>query len=576
MSQPVDDEIATVVAGQRESVHDLTEKAEQLLRGAQQADDFLSDEVAELLQAHGVTLGPIIPEPSTLTASRPVAAPLDWSALVTQNRRIFTETGRKPPSLDELSRGPELQAFESDWRLLVEQTTVLERQKQTETLLCDCRRRLLDAVIRPFGLGSLVAVHDRVGGNVLTPHNAERLRGSDVPESDRETFDRFHENRSEDYNSGKAYRTELPRMRKEAFKEGPISDAYTGRDLPRDGRAHLDHVVSAKDMHEDRELNFFMSQGEKRTLAQDPENLAFTSESINASKGEKPMEEWMDATAGGRDIPNADHYGVDRGRGRTRDERARQHRADKLSEKQREYYVPRVVRSGVIEAGKMGLQQAIGVVLVELVAALLDEAMAVWRDGWNTEGAAQSWLDVLLTRLERVGSRVLASLKPALKAAAGGAVSGFLSNLLTVLINTVRSTSRRVVRIIREGLFSLLRAVRLLALPPDGMTAADAAHEASKLLTSGVLVGFGIAVQEPLTRAAQSSLAAVPVLVPFIDPAVEIGVGLAVGVMSAVVVYALDQVDLFGSVATREAENCDQHLLHHLDEELSRLEQQLS
>lgn len=84
----------------------------------------------------------------------------------------------------------------------------------------------------------------------------------------------------------------------------------------------------------------------------------------------------------------------------------------------------------------------------------------------------------------------------AVKAFRDGAVSGFISNLLTVVINTVMTTWKRWVRIVREGVTSLYCALKMLAFPPEGMTLEQAAHEASKLLVAGAVVGLGVFGEE--------------------------------------------------------------------------------
>lgn len=77
-----------------------------------------------------------------------------------------------------------------------------------------------------------------------------------------------------------------------------------------------------------------------------------------------------------------------------------------------------------------------------------------------------------------------------------GFVAGVLSNLITVFLNTLMTTSKRVIRMFREGFMSLLRALKTLAMPPKGMTFREGAHEALKVICAGAVVIGGVALEE--------------------------------------------------------------------------------
>ena len=43
-----------------------------------------------------------------------------------------------------------------------------------EEMLRKCQRDVIGAIAGPLGLGKLIAVHDKVGGNITTIHNSEQ------------------------------------------------------------------------------------------------------------------------------------------------------------------------------------------------------------------------------------------------------------------------------------------------------------------------------------------------------------------------------------------------------------------
>ena len=117
-----------------------------------------------------------------------------------------------------------------------------------------------------------------------------------------------------------------------------------------------------------------------------------------------------------------------------------------------------------------------------------------------------------------------------------GFISGFTSNAVTVLINTFVTTGKRVVRLIREGILSLLKALKMLVLPPEGLTFSEAAHESMKLLAAGGIVVGGVALEESVELLIKS----VPVLIPYASVLTAVFVGALTALCMTFVCYLID------------------------------------
>lgn len=210
------------------------------------------------------------------------------------------------------------------------------------------------------------------------------------------------------------------------------------------------------------------------------------------------------------------------------------------------------------EGGRMALQQSVGVLMEEFVRAAFAEVRDVWHNGFRGK-VDDAFLDVLKLRLTRVADRVQAKWKDAAVAFRDGFISGFLSNLVTIAINAFVTTSARLVRITREGFMSLYRAMKTLAFPPEGMSLAEAADAASKLLVAGVVTGGGILLEEVVEKALAGALGP---LAPYVS---AIAVGVATGLCTVFAVHMLDRLDLFGvNARTRHAQ-----VMAKLDETIS-------
>ncbi len=431
------------------------------------------------------------------------------------------------------------------------------------------RRSAIDAVVRPFGLGALVAAADRRGGHVLTLRNAERAHAEGWGEETADPMrvaDHARRTSGVDYDR-RHYEEGISQRRKDRFKDPePLTDAYTGKPLTRDGQTHVDHVVSAHELHTDSQAAFHLTRDQTEALAVSDENMAFVDGSLNQSKQEKPLREWM-ATERRSGETNQERYEVDEELALERDDDARAHIAKKVRAEAAKGYAKDFAGAAVKQAGRMALQQALGLLLVEFVEGCFDELAALWADR-HSERSFSEWLGQLGQAAHRVAARVAARWKDAGSALGEGAVSGLLSSLATSLANLFVSTGRRLVRILREGVHSLFQAVRLLATRPEGMTPQQARHEATKLFAGALGVTVGIGVEELVEKA----LASVPALTPFAGTLSAVIVGVATGLATAALVRELDRLDLFGVQAIGEREGVLALLDTRLDEALDRLE----
>jgi hypothetical protein len=198
----------------------------------------------------------------------------------------------------------------------------------------------------------------------------------------------------------------------------------------------------------------------------------------------------------------------------------------------------RVVNTSVSAGLKMGMQQAVGVLMEEFVRAAFAEVKDTWKNGFKGT-VDDAFLDALKLRLMRIALRVQSKWKGALSAAVDGGISGFLSNLVNVIINVFTTTEAHVARMLREGFMSLYGALRTLAIPSEGQSLAQAADAALKVLATGVMTTAGIGLQVSL----EAKLVILGPLAPYVS---SIGAGMITGLGTAFAVYMLDYLDLFG------------------------------
>ena len=153
-------------------------------------------------------------------------------------------------------------------------------------------RVIMQSLITSFGLDFLA--HDQHGGDVDTIHNVRQIG------RDSNTVYKNAQNKA-DYASRGEYNTyqyhqdpryiAINKKVSDNKKNGTLKDAYTGRTVAQNANIDLDHVISAKEIHDDS--GWVLSGLNGTDLANCDDNLKPTDRSINRSMQDKDMEDYL-------------------------------------------------------------------------------------------------------------------------------------------------------------------------------------------------------------------------------------------------------------------------------------------
>lgn len=454
-----------------------------------------------------------------------------------------------------------VQAAPQEARALLEELEQQFNRDRVDTLLVKTQRDIVGAIAGPLGLGKILAVYDKQGGNVTTIHNANQgIYASSDDEYNRKDYTHTKNSEGKQFAGASKKSVGATFTKSQLDSNDRLVDGYTGETV-KGSDTSPDHIVPLHTYHKNG--GFMQTTTQRADFGTDTENLVSTQRSINSSMSDEEKLKWAEKQSGGRDATNEEHYKVDRERLETavkRGEDAAERHGPTNSEKA-VYYTSHAARTGLTEGLKMGAQQAFGMLMVELFSSAVDEIKDLYRSGRTNE----SLLGELGERLKRVGVQVSAKWEQMLDSFSGGFVSGFVSNAVTVLINLFVTTGKRAVRMIREGIFSLLKALKTFLFPPQELSPAQAAHEALKLLAAGGVVVGGVALEE----AAEKLILGVPLFAPFAGVLTAVLVGAATALSMTLVCYLLDKLDLFGAIRAER----NKQILGELD---ARIDVQIS
>lgn len=436
-------------------------------------------------------------------------------------------------------------------------------KERLELLIDETKRGVISSIAGPFGLGKIISAYDKTGGNVTTINNANN--GIYAREEDhyrREDYTHSKNSEGKKFaNSGKNSSGAIY-TRSQMDENLMVQDAYTGK-MTKADTTSPDHIESLSQHHKNG--GFMQSSTQKADFATDEDNLALTDRSINQSMRDFDKEEWM-LKKSGSGVANKDRFDINEQKLKDKIRQGKETSARHLPSDtdKAKFYLKNSATTGVSESAKMGAQQAFGYLLVEFFSSAIVEI----KDAYNNGLEGESLYNGIKIRLIRIGRSISDKWKGTAEGFSTGFISGFISNLITTLVNMFVTTAKRFVKMIREGVFSLLKALKLILLPPANMSFTETMHEAMKLIAAGGVVIAGVALEEIIEKL----ILGVPFLAPFASVATTVIVGSLTATAMSLVAYLIDKMDIFGVIKTQETKFILENLDKDIDEKLMRCE----
>lgn len=405
------------------------------------------------------------------------------------------------------------------------------REESTESIFKQYEQVLIESIISSFGLNFIMG--DRHGGDVDTIHNVRKI-GTDpnmayknkIHESQ---YEKRGEYNSTTYHSHAVYK-EVNKENSQKKEEGTLTNSYLGTLFKRNDRVDLDHVISAKEIHDDRGRALTNLKGED--LANTRTNLKATDMNTNRSKKAKPMGVFLEG--------KKDKY--------SEEDKNRMMKADKESRSTynhtitKTYYTSAqfasdLTRSAVKSASKMGVKEVLGFIFAEIwfelkkvfhrvkkpleLKVLLHDIGEGIKKGFTN---AKEKYSVLMTRLK------------------DGVLSGFVSNIITTVCNIFFTTAKNVVKIIREAFSSLVKAAKILFINTEKLEPEEQLKSVLEIISVGASVVFGSLISQAIGSTAIGQM-------PVVGEIVQGFVGAFVtGVLSCTLLWFFDKSAMMNKI----------------------------
>lgn len=403
----------------------------------------------------------------------------------------------------------------------MEQSLADLKQQRLQQLFADCQQQVLNQIIGPFGL-STAMFEDRNGGNVSTLRNFSRDDADYIAEKDKSSYEQSRKVYDRDEYSDPAFAAKSKALREQGV------DGYTGKTVaPEDMDA--DHVTSLKAIAGSKKTHLALETGESlvrvKQMANSDENLVATHKSINRSKRDGSLDQLVER--------KGDEFELDPDLVAAAKATSEAHIESTVDSALMKKQGAELLQTGGGQAVRMGMRQAVGLLLTELVNGLFNEFKVLIKHGVQM---GKTLLDEIRDRFMRVAETVVKKIPDAISQMIEGGASGFMSNLLTFVLNNFLSTAKSFVTVIREGLIGLYRAFKMIFFPPAHMTGDEALQAGLKILTAVVVSSVGILVSETV----MTFMVSLPFLKPLADMVAPVLIGIVTGLLSAFLAYQID------------------------------------
>ncbi|MDU5103729.1 MAG: hypothetical protein E6240_15015 [Clostridium butyricum] len=340
----------------------------------------------------------------------------------------------------------------------------------------------------------------------------------------------------------------LRKYREEYFDSKTGVDEYTGKriyDNKSDAEArnytkvtehvqNVDHIMPLKDKFDEISNVPALSDDDIKRILNIKENYAITNESLNKSK---------------RDAKNSDYIN----KNKDLDEKTKKLMIEK--ENSANKAINKEVNKTIVKnIGVDSVNNAVGDVILLGIKASYYEVTDSIRNGVIHKTNTTTKIAEASYRIKRVIKYVLSKIKDVFTENIFEFLKSMLINFASLLINMLVDVFKNIAKIVIGGIDAIIQAVKIITVPSDTMTAAQKSDAIVKLIASTAVLFIGDITKTLLTK----------VGVP--EKFIGIANAFTLGIISAVIGYALDKIDLFGAKIDTRMQRVNEIFNERIDE----------
>ena len=395
----------------------------------------------------------------------------------------------------------------------------------------ELEKTVINSLVTSFGLDFLL-FKDKVGGDVDTIHNVRQNIWA--TENEKKAYEQRGAYDSTAYHTHTNYK-ETGARDKALQQAGQLHDPYRNKTMTPDEQRNLDHVIAAKEIHEDAGRVLAELNGSE--LANQNSNLQTTSAPINQSKNKTPITEYLEKLPNiisdneknlakqeaqlaslPRETPEEKHkfqkLEAKIRKAKNKIENLKSINSEEMQKKDRQarekydgtinrayYSSSKFIQQTGYAAGlsgiKMGTRQMLGLVMAEIWFELrtqIPKILESLKNNFNFE----KFIARIKETFQGIWQRIKARFKDFLTSFKEGVFGGVMSSVTTTIFNIFATTQKAAIKIIREIWGQLAKAFKIIFFNPEKLAFVDLCKTVVGILSTAAGVTVGSMVHSQL------------------------------------------------------------------------------
>lgn len=294
---------------------------------------------------------------------------------------------------------------------------------------------------------------------------------------------------------------------KEQQQSGNLRDEYTGKDIQRNEKANLDHVVSRKELYDNKRRKQANLSTEE--LANKSENLKPTNESLNKSKGAKNVDKFVSTRSereqklieqnerANKKIDESNMSETEKHLQKEKINNRLQNKLDaddelmKKADKEARKAINKDVAKGAVkEVGKKAGKDALKQMAISALFSMLKEIMnGLVRFLKSQAKSFKSFLEEMKKSIKSFFTKITDFLQTG--------ASSMVGTILSEIFGPIVSTFKKLASLIKQGVSSIMDAVRYLSDKENkNKSFSVKVAQVGKIITAGLVAGGAIFLGE--------------------------------------------------------------------------------
>ncbi|MEA2019707.1 MAG: DNA repair protein [Campylobacterota bacterium] len=300
---------------------------------------------------------------------------------------------------------------------------------------------------------------------------------------------------------------------------------------------NADHDVPLKQVYDNFGTSTVLSKNDLKKISNIDKNFDIISEKLNKSKGGKTWTEYLEKN------PNAVNEETKK-KILSREKEAISNLEKEANKTVANNFLKesKHIKNITSEAGKQAVDdtknQAMGEVVILLIKPIYYEFSDIFKNGMLADLDTNSKIEAFKLRMNRVKKYVINNLKGSFM----DILKDFLKNFITMVINGIVNAFvgllKKILQVISEGFMSIVEAFKIMMKPSEELSSGQKADAITKLLATTVITFLGAYFEETILGFMNDTP------LEFLKDVTMI---MLTGIASTVVVWLLDQADLFSA-----------------------------